>query len=378
MTGAVTSRPARSFSIHVRANHATSGPEPARRTVGGARRPTRRWLPRPRAVAAGGALLAQLWGFGAPGACAAGAEPLPEPAGRTVGRTLTGGGAPADGPSAARPAGVRGGGPAERPTTVHPGPAADGGAAATTARTPSAEPGPPPVPAPSGRNPPAQDPPTGLLEVLPGPAPASTPPAAARGADGANGTAPEPDGAPPLLVSGVLQDRIRAGGLPLPGQRAAVPDAFAIASGLLGTVPAQSRPTEARATRGEPVDGATGGSARSGEGPGTGRTGGDQRRPAAPPPAPTSPDQPRPPVSGHPDAVGTGNGPAARAEHGPVAAGAPAFGPVSAPAGRTTTAAVTVAQDAAGTATAVLAPIAAGLALTGAAMYKHRGLPKGH
>ncbi|MFC5667662.1 hypothetical protein ACFP3U_32440 [Kitasatospora misakiensis] len=337
----------------MRANHATNGPEPARRTVGGGRRPTRRWLPRPRTVAAGGALLAQLWGFGAPGACAAGTEPLPEPAGRAVGRALTGDGAPADGPSAGRPADVRGGGPA-----------------APTARTPSAEPGPPPVPNPAGQNPPA-----GLLDGLPDPAPGSTP--SARTPE-AVGTTPEPDGAP-LTVSGVLQDRIRAGGLPLPGQRAAVPDAFAIAFGLLSTVPAQSRPTEARATRGEPADGSSGGSARVGEGSRTGRTGGDQHRPAAPPPAPASPDHSQAPSAGHPDPAGTGSGPAAGREGSPAAAGAPAFGTAAAPAGRTTTtAAVTVAHDAAGTATAVLAPIAAGLVLTGAAMYKHRGLPKGH
>ncbi|MFD9130653.1 hypothetical protein ACFV0G_38830, partial [Kitasatospora sp. NPDC059571] len=36
-----------------------------------------------------------------------------------------------------------------------------------------------------------------------------------------------------------------------------------------------------------------------------------------------------------------------------------------------------VASDA-DTAVAVLAPIAAGLLLTGFAMYKHRGLPRGH
>lgn len=37
----------------------------------------------------------------------------------------------------------------------------------------------------------------------------------------------------------VLRERIRADGLPLPGQAAAVPDAFAIAAVLLPTVPAQ-------------------------------------------------------------------------------------------------------------------------------------------
>lgn len=39
---------------------------------------------------------------------------------------------------------------------------------------------------------------------------------------------------------------------------------------------------------------------------------------------------------------------------------------------------MTVVGDGSATATAVLAPIAAGLLLTGAAMCKHRGLPRGH
>ncbi|MFD7580362.1 hypothetical protein ACFV61_18375, partial [Kitasatospora sp. NPDC059817] len=42
------------------------------------------------------------------------------------------------------------------------------------------------------------------------------------------------------------------------------------------------------------------------------------------------------------------------------------------------TATVTAVGDGSATATAVLAPIAAGLLLTGAAMCKHRGLPRGH
>ncbi|WP_328956764.1 hypothetical protein [Kitasatospora purpeofusca] len=344
----------------MRANHATSGPEPARRTVGGrwrpaGWRPALRWLPGPRAVAAGGALLAQLWGFGA---CAADAEALPEPASRTVGRALTGGGTPADGPAAGHPGEVRGGGSA--------------------ARAPATEPSPSPSPAPgpsSGPDLPGQDPTDGLLDGITGPAPTDTP-----GAGTATGGAvPELDGAT-AAVGSVLQDRIRAGGLPLPGQRAAVPDAFAIASGLLGTVPAQSRPAEARATRGESADGPAGGSARTGGSPGTGRPGGDQRHPAAPPPAPGPSDRPQHPEPGHPDTAGTGSAPAAGPAPGRPAADIPvAAGTSPAPArAATTTAVVTVAHDAAGTATAVLAPIAAGLALTGAAMYKHRGLPKGH
>ncbi|MFE2108299.1 hypothetical protein ACFXAF_20880, partial [Kitasatospora sp. NPDC059463] len=62
-----------------------------------------------------------------------------------------------------------------------------------------------------------------------------------------------------------------------------------------------------------------------------------------------------------------------------AASGGPAAGGTATPTGTAArTAAVTVAHDTAGTATAVLAPITVGLLLTGAAMYKHRGLPKGH
>ncbi|KJY34290.1 hypothetical protein VR45_17390, partial [Streptomyces sp. NRRL S-495] len=237
----------------MRANHASSGPEPARRTVGGrwrpaGWRPARRWLPGPRAVAAGGALLAQLWGFGAPGACAADAEALPEPASRTVGRTLGGGGTPADGPSAGHPGGVRGGGSANGTAlgrTAAPAPRAP-----ATAAVPSPAPGPS-----SGADLPGQDPTAGLLDRITGPTPTDVPGAGTATA----GAVPELAGAT-AAVGSTLQDRIRAGGLPLPGQRAAVPDAFAIASGLLGTVPAQARPAEARATRGESADGPAGGS----------------------------------------------------------------------------------------------------------------------
>ncbi|WP_188308186.1 hypothetical protein, partial [Streptomyces sp. CBMA123] len=61
----------------MRANHATEPQEPAPRGVAGARRAFARWLPRPRTVAAGGALLAQLWGVGATGAYAAAAAAEP-------------------------------------------------------------------------------------------------------------------------------------------------------------------------------------------------------------------------------------------------------------------------------------------------------------
>ncbi|MEV0191519.1 hypothetical protein AB0I39_23640 [Kitasatospora purpeofusca] len=360
----------------MRANHATSGPEPARRTVG-ARwrpagwRPARRWLPGTRAVAAGGALLAQLWGIGAPGACASGAEALPEPASRSVGRAVPGGGTPVDGPSTGHPGGIRGGGSADGSTA--------GRTTAPAPRAPATAPSPAPGPS-SGPELPGQDPTAGLLDPITGPAPAdASGPGGASSVPAGVGAVPGLDGAT-TAVNSTLQDRIRAGGLPLPGQRAAVPDAFAIASGLLGAVPAQARPAEARATRDESADGPAGGSAGTGGSARTGRSDGDQRHPAAPPPAPAPSDRPQPPTPGHPDTAGAGSTPAAGAAPGRPLADTPAAAGAAPPTARpaAATAVVTVAHDAAGTATAVLAPIAAGLVLTGAAMYKHRGLPKGH
>ncbi|MFE6865511.1 hypothetical protein ACFVFS_03050 [Kitasatospora sp. NPDC057692] len=298
------------------AKHATRGPEPVRRTVGGGRRAARRWPSLPRAVAAGGALLAQLWGFGAPVACAAGAEPLPEPVGRTVGRALTGAAASGD--------------PAERTG-----------------------------PAPSD----------GLLDGL-----AGAVPGVATGVLG-----PELD-AVTGSIGRALQERIRAGGLPLPGQRAAVPDAFAIASGLLGTVPAQVRPAEASASRREVSDGPSGADARTAGAARPHRPGGAPHGPAAPPPASAPPDRLPPPAAGRPAPAGGASGRTDGRDLAAVAAGVPAAGASARllTGTATRTAAVTVAHDTAGTATAVLAPITAGLLLTGAAMYKHRGLPKGH
>ncbi|MFE2178393.1 hypothetical protein ACFXAM_35620, partial [Kitasatospora sp. NPDC059462] len=165
--------------------------------------------------------MAQLWGFGAPVTCAAGADTLPEPAGRSVGRALSGGAAA-------------------------PGAAAE-------------QPGP--------------DPAAGLLDGLADAVPEVAAdvlvlePAAAAGS-----------------IGRALQDLIRAGGLPLPGQRAAVPDAFAIASGLLGAVPAQARPAEARAAGDGTPAGPSGGSARS-----------DAARPARPAGSPHGPAAPPPP-----------------------------------------------------------------------------------
>ncbi|MEU6235664.1 hypothetical protein [Kitasatospora sp. NPDC047058] len=168
-------------------------------------------------------------------------------------------------------------------------------------------------------------------------------------------------------VGSVLQDRIRAGGLPLPGQQAAVPDAFAIASGLLDAAPAQDRPAAARAPRdagGEEaaVPGPAGAADAGAAPPASGQHG-----LSAPPPVRVSDDRrgEAPGRPGGPDGGGvrsTLQDLSAPREDLALAATA------TAPAG----------QGLAGTGTAVLAPIAAGLLLTGAAMYKHRGLPRGH
>ncbi|MFF2081118.1 hypothetical protein ACFVXG_40905 [Kitasatospora sp. NPDC058162] len=275
----------------MRANHATEPQEPAR-GVTGARRAAARWLPRPRTVAAGGALLAQLWGVGAPGAYAATAEPSPGQPRPAVRRTVHGG-TVLDGPSAARP--------------VAPGQPGAGD---------------------PGRSP-------GLVGESTDGGPADSP------ADGATG----PVGG---AVGGVLQERIRAGGLPLPGQGTAVPDAFALASGLLGSVPAQGRPSGTRASReGEPA--ALPAVPRPRSGTGTG----DRSIPSPP------------------EAAGTLPVREAAAHEGPGTGTPEALALAD-------TASVTAAEDGTATATAVLAPIAAGLLLTGAAMFKHRGLPRGH
>ncbi|MFH9351365.1 hypothetical protein [Kitasatospora sp. NPDC017646] len=286
----------------MRANHATEPQEPAPRGVAEVRRAVARWLLRPRILAVGGALLAQLWGVGAPGAYAAAAGPPSGQPGPAVRRALHD--APAlDGPSAVRPVGPG-----------HPG-TAD----------------------PVGRSP-------GLLGELTdgGPTDGST-----------------------VAVGDVLHEHIRAGGLPLPGQRAAVPDAFALASGLLGAVPAQCGPTGTRAPReGGPATLPATVRPRSGSA--------DQARPAPPEAAGTSPvreaaahEGPGPAVSAAPSAVPADTAGAGGERTREALALAD-------------TVAVTAREDGAATATAVLAPIAAGLVLTGAAMYKHRGLPRGH
>ncbi|MER6400146.1 hypothetical protein ABT263_29505 [Kitasatospora sp. NPDC001603] len=342
----------------MRANHATKAPEPVRRAVGAARRPGGRWLPRPRVVAAGGALLAQLWGLGAAGAYAAAAGPLPEPVSRTVGRTLDGGPV-LDGGSAGHPVDAAGQGAASH----SPGPVPTGQAAA---RRPSADLAPADL-APAGQS--------GSGRAAPGRTPpglAASPGVLGRLAEPATAAVPVPAlSAAAAPVTGLLQDRIRAGDLPLPGQRASVPDAFAIASGLLAAAPVQTRSAETRASRdadtGEPAaePGRTGGGGAP-AGPSAPTATGSHGS-AAPLPDHEAADR-RAQAAGH---SGAGGGESART------AVADRSAPHESPA-VTGTAAEFTGHGLSGTGTAVLAPIAAGLLLTGAAMCKHRGLPRGH
>ncbi|GAA2980073.1 hypothetical protein GCM10010519_13510 [Streptomyces lactacystinicus] len=342
MTAGVTSPPGRSFSIHVRANHATKPQEPAPRGDAGARRGIARWLPRPRVVAAAGALLTQLWGVGAPGAYAAAADPPPDPARPAVRRALHG--APA----------------LDRP--VLDGPALDGQSAERPVGS-----------GPSAGRPSAGGPPGRSHRAARGPGaarrPAAPPPARPPGAAGepaGNGPADGTTGAVGA-VGGTLQERIRAGGLPLPGQRAAVPDAFALASGLLVTLPARAGPDDPRASR---------------EGGPAGLSSAARRRPDDSLPA--VPRQRRaaegPLVQEATATTVDRAGPAAEPDR-PADSTAPAgAGPGRTPAAVAIadTATAATSHDGSATATAVLAPIAAGLLLTGAAMWKHRGLPRGH
>ncbi|MFJ7912293.1 hypothetical protein [Kitasatospora sp. NPDC096204] len=302
----------------MRANHATKPQEPAPGGVAGARRGIARWLPRPRAVATAGALLAQLWGFGA-SAYAATVDPLPDPARSAVRR------APHAAPELDRPA--------------LDGPALDGQSAERPVGSgPSAGALPDHSPGPTGR--PTGD---GPVEDL-------------TGITGATGA-----------VGATLQERIRAGGLPLPGQRAAVPDAFALASGLLDTDAARARPDGPRVSR-------EGGAADLSDPT-------RRRTDAALPALPGQREATAEPL--FQEAVATAadrTGPTAEPDRtadltAPTAPGR--GGPPETTAAVDTATAATSGHGSA-TATAVLAPIAAGLLLTGAAMCKHRGLPSGH
>ncbi|GAA1270215.1 hypothetical protein GCM10009665_68230 [Kitasatospora nipponensis] len=373
-----------SFSPHVRANQAPPGSEPPPAAAlpvphrcGGRRRPG----PRTRTLAAGGAVLAQVWGFGLGlGSAQAVAG---QPPGDTVQRVESVG-------RLGRPIAGRADGPVE------------GGAADLAAGAPGSAPG-----AAGG----------------PGPAGGTTP-----GTTGAGGAVDE-----------LLHNRIKAGGLPLPGQVATVPDAFAIAAVLLPAAPAApAAPTEGRGPQepprvgtepqgGAPAEGGVdqadraadasgfpvtrGGADRNGLSPQGGY--GDHRGWGAA-------DGWRGRAVGVPGAVNrvTDGAPAEGGSLGAFAAriaefavsrnsarsgvagaapGVASTAEVGAGDGRSATGGARPRVDgslaviapptrrsgggplaATGSQDAVLIPIAAGLLLTGAAMYKHRGLPRGH
>ncbi len=268
----MTFRTRRSFSPHVRANHAIPPqPEapavlPLGRPGAGAGRPGAGWLPRPRALAAGGAVLAQVWGLGlgVTSAYAATGDPKPELVNR-----------------------------AESPA---------------------------------------------LLDQL----------------TGAAGPLLERQAAP---VGQLLHDRIKAGGLPLPGQATTVPDAFAIAAVLLPSVPSQPRADDApRASRSVP-------------GGAEGRSSTGQVIPAAEAADPRAdPAQPVQARTGRTRAVPVGQSVGA----------VPTADPAQPPSTQELALTAATPVDGDGDFTTVLVPIAAGMLLTGAAMYKHRGLPGGH
>ncbi|MCX5212792.1 hypothetical protein OG689_26520 [Kitasatospora sp. NBC_00240] len=313
----------------MRAKHPTHPQAPATACRDGGR-PGRGWLPRPRAVAAGGALLVQLWGVGLGAGCA-------------------------------------------QATTVTPGPAPAGAHRAA---------GPDSVPLPAQRRPQRAPDRTADQDASP---PSRSAPVQGAGADAfadrsgdgrsgddrsgdlvgqLTGTVPALDD-PAAPVGRLLQERIRAGDLPLPGQGKAVPDAFAIAAVLLHAAPPEPREEdEPRASRDAPAEPAE-----------------PDTAPAAESAAPAEAQAPavRP---GAPAAVEV----EAAADRMPLAAQQPGGGPPPAQAlprpgvgpGPDATAGSPVGVGTAGTSAAVLVPITAGLLLTGAAMYKHRGLPKGH
>jgi hypothetical protein len=157
-------------------------------------------------------------------------------------------------------------------------------------------------------------------------------------------------------VGRLLQERIRAGGLPLPGQAAGLPDAFAIAALLRPAVPSHPRGDGGLSTAAVP------------------------ERPADRPAAPERP-------AGSADPAGSTTAQSAVAAADPSARpGGPAHVPAHVPSpvrpaagspGDGLAVAPAVAADS-DTTVAVLVPIAAGLLLTGVATYKHRGLPRGH
>ncbi|MFI6446231.1 hypothetical protein [Kitasatospora sp. NPDC050543] len=344
----------------MRANYASDhqAPGPTRRD--GDRRGGG-WLPNPRVIAAGGAVLAQVWtlGIGVTSSYAASIGPTggavsravsraaeQGPAGTEVGGTGAGGGGQhsdqADHRTGAQISG-RSTAPVGDPM------ATDRSTGQGTERTPGQTESP------------------GLVGNLTGAVPALK-----------GSTAP---------VNQVLQERIRAGGLPLPGQATAVPDAFSIASVLLPAVPTQPHTSDPRSPRDAVPSPEQKAAPASTSAPGAG-SGTGTRTEAGAVPSAVGADAPTDgsPLNSPPPAPGSST--AAPGTARPATGGAERrlqsaeqileddLALTALAAAATTT--VSAPPDTTGTATAVLAPIAAGMLLTAAAMYKHRGLPKGH
>ena len=321
----------------MRAKHPTHLQAPAAAAPRGGGRPDRIRLPRPRSVAAGGALLVQLWGVGLGASSAQAATPAPG--------AMPGSVPVATAAASAQPAGPSPDRAPHRTLRQEPGGAAS---PADPADGPSD----------TTRHSPASSRPSGSPAPLLGDLADSVPELGST-------TAP---------VDRLLQERIRAGGLPLPGQGKSVPDAFAIASVLLPSAPSEPHEAEPRASRDADLG--------TEQDPAPGTDAGQS--------APGGRDAPA--SAGRTDGPGSAAGPAAApvAARGavgrPAAAREPAAGAPPVPAqrqyresgGPTAVAAAPVGTGTTGTSAAVLVPITAGLLLTGAAMYKHRGLPRGH
>ncbi|MFF2628720.1 hypothetical protein ACFVUN_23475 [Kitasatospora griseola] len=167
-------------------------------------------------------------------------------------------------------------------------------------------------------------------------------------------TRPSLDGAVGELGT-VIQQHLGTGELPLPGQHADGPDAFAIAARLLSAIPSQDR-TEDRASRSGPAEGRPGKPAARTSSPNT---------PADPAPDPATPL----PSRRHVDNLTTTT---------PDRLPPPSTPTPEGDAPLALTAADPADPDDGDSTAAVLLPIAAGLLLTAAATYKHRGLPGGH
>ncbi|MDH6110570.1 hypothetical protein P3T36_006176 [Kitasatospora sp. MAP12-15] len=253
---------------------------------------------------------------------------------------------------------------------------------------------------------PAESPATRPAAAGPGEASGSAGGSSGSTGTGTNGGTGGSDG----TVDQLLHSQIRGGGLPLPGQATAVPDAFAIAAVLLPAVPpqGQGRPPSAGSDGGRPelstgsggLAGRTGANtipaARTGDLAGDGWSGADQQ-PGQPAGVAVRPVSAADAVSaavvaartaelaafrdsartGLPRVRAGGLGADVAGSTDGDGAGTPAALDGTQPAApRHTTASGPLAAT--GSEYAVLIPIAAGLLLTGAAMYKHRGLPRGH